>query len=339
MLVVERLVVGDARHAGVHLRSAEVLRRDLLAGGGLHQRRAAEEDRAGALDDHGLVGHRRHVGATRGRRAHHERDLGDPGGGHPGLVVEDPPEVLAIREDVRLERQERAAAVDQVDARQPVLERDLLRAQVLLDGHRVVRAALDRGVVGDDDAHRALDPADARSRSRRSAPHRRTGPFGGERAQLEEGRPGVEEVVDPLANRQLAALSMPGDGPVVAARAALAHGRGPGAQVRHELGHPLDVRAGIVARGIDARSQDRHGSEDSHAIRRNRRVRGVVSRAMNRTLARPFERPIISFRMRLRARLIRLAMLLSVLALASAARSARCSSATEPASAPAPARS
>jgi hypothetical protein len=37
---------------------------------------------------------------------------------------------------------------------------------------------------------------------------------------------------------------------------------------------------------------------------------------MHRTLARPFERPMISLRMRLRARLIRLAMLLSVVALA-----------------------
>jgi hypothetical protein len=53
---------------------------------------------------------------------------------------------------VVLHRQERAARVDEVDARQPVVQRDLLRAQVLLDRHGVVRAALDRRVVGDDDA-------------------------------------------------------------------------------------------------------------------------------------------------------------------------------------------
>ena len=162
VLVVERLVVGDAGAAGMDLRAAEVLRRDLLAGRGLHQRRAAEEDRAGALHDHGLVAHRRHVRAAGGRRAHDERDLRDARRRHPGLVVEDPPEVLPIREDVGLQRQERAAAVDEVDARQPVLERDLLRAQVLLDGHRVVGAALDRRVVGDDDAGRALDLARCR---------------------------------------------------------------------------------------------------------------------------------------------------------------------------------
>ena len=66
MLVVERLVVGDAGAAGVDLGAAELLGRHVLAGRGLHQRRAAEEDRAGALDDDRLVAHRRHVGAAGG---------------------------------------------------------------------------------------------------------------------------------------------------------------------------------------------------------------------------------------------------------------------------------
>ena len=161
VLVVERLVVGDARLAGVDLGAAQLLGRDVLAGRGLHQRRAAEEDRAGALDDHGLVAHRRDVGATGRATAHDQRDLRDGRRRHAGLVVEDAAEVVAVREDLGLEREECAAAVDEVDARQPVLERDLLGAQVLLDGHRVVRAALDRRVVGDDDAGRALDAADA----------------------------------------------------------------------------------------------------------------------------------------------------------------------------------
>ena len=164
---------------------AELLGRHVLAGRGLHERRPAEEDRAGPLDDDGLVAHRRDVGAAGRARAHHERDLRDPGGRHPRLVVEDPAEVVAVREDVGLERQERAAGVDEVDARQPVLERDLLRPQVLLDGHRVVRAALDRRVVGDDHAGRALDPADAGD----DAGARRVVVVEagrGERAQLEE---------------------------------------------------------------------------------------------------------------------------------------------------------
>ena len=63
--------------------------------------------------------------------------------------------------DLGLQRQERAARVDQVDAGQPVLERDLLRADVLLHRDRIVGAALDRRVVGDDQHLAARDPADA----------------------------------------------------------------------------------------------------------------------------------------------------------------------------------
>ena len=87
---------------------------------------------------------------------------GMPGARQVGLVVEDPAEVLAVGEDLVLHRQERAAGVDQVDARQPVLQRDLLRAQVLLHRHRVVGAALDRGVVGDDHALAAATPGRCR---------------------------------------------------------------------------------------------------------------------------------------------------------------------------------
>jgi hypothetical protein len=60
------------------------------------------------------------------------------------------PKVPAVREHVGLHGQERAARVDQVGARQAVLERDLLRAQVLLDRQRKVGAALDGRVVRDD---------------------------------------------------------------------------------------------------------------------------------------------------------------------------------------------
>ena len=86
---------------------------------------------------------------------------GMPSRGEVGLVEEDPAEVLLVGEHVVLHRQERAAGVDEVDARQLVGAGDLLRAQVLLDRDRVVGAALDGGVVGHDHAVAALDPADA----------------------------------------------------------------------------------------------------------------------------------------------------------------------------------
>ena len=180
-------MVGDAGAARVHVGAAELLGGHVLAGRRLHERRAADEDRPGALDDHRLVAHRRHVGAAGGARAHHDGDLRDPLRRHARLVEEDPAEVLAVGEDLGLERQERAAGVDEVEARQPVLLGDLLRAQVLLDREREVRAALHGRVVRDDDALLALDDADAGDDPGRRAPRRRTAPT--RRARSARGRP------------------------------------------------------------------------------------------------------------------------------------------------------
>jgi hypothetical protein len=93
--------------------------------------------------------------------SHHRRDLRDAQCRHLGLVVEDPPEVLAVGEDVGLQREERAATVDQIDAGQAILLRYLLGAQVLLDGQRIICAALHRGIIGDDHHLLALNPSDA----------------------------------------------------------------------------------------------------------------------------------------------------------------------------------
>ena len=155
-------VVRDAREPRVDVGAAELLRRDLLACRRFHERRAAEKDRAGALDDDRLVRHRGHVGAAGRARAHHDGNLRDAFGRHARLVEEDAAEVVPVGEHLGLQRQEGAARIDQIDAGQPVLERDLLRAQVLLHGDGVVGPALDGRVVGDDDALRG--PRRARCR-------------------------------------------------------------------------------------------------------------------------------------------------------------------------------
>ena len=69
--------------------------------------------------------------------------------------------MLAVGEHLGLVRQIGAAGVDQINARQPVLARDLLRAQMLLHRHRQVGAAFDGGVVAHHHAFAALDAADA----------------------------------------------------------------------------------------------------------------------------------------------------------------------------------
>ena len=248
--VVVGEVVDDAGGAGVHVAAAEVLGGDDLAGRGLHQRRAAEEDRALVADDHGLVGHRRDVGAAGRAGAHHRGDLRDAARGQVGLVEEDPAEVLAVGEDLVLHRQERAAGVDEVDARQVVVGRDGLRAQVLLDGHRVVGAALDGRVVGDDHALAAADPADAGDDA--GARHGLAGgvrgavhPGRGQRAELEERAARVEQPVHAVADEQLAAVGVLLPGRLAAAPASDGQ---PLAQLVDELLHLLrhPIRLAIV---------------------------------------------------------------------------------------------
>ena len=119
-----------------------------LAGRRLQQRRPGEEGAGAAAHHDHVVGEAGHVGAARGRRAVHDRDHRQPGGREPRQVAE---QRAAANEllDAVLE-QVRAGRLDQVDERQPVLERDLLRAQQLLEALRLERAGVDAGVVGDD---------------------------------------------------------------------------------------------------------------------------------------------------------------------------------------------
>ena len=121
MLVILGEMIDHARLARMQVAAAQILGADLLARRRLHQRRAGEEDRALVADDDALVAHRRHIGAAGGAAAHHAGDLGDALRAHLRLVEEDPAEMVAVGEDLGLVRQVRAAAVDQVDARQPVL--------------------------------------------------------------------------------------------------------------------------------------------------------------------------------------------------------------------------
>src|SRR6185503_17219114 len=97
--------------------------------------------------------------------------------------------MLAVGEDVVLLGKEAAARVDQIDARQPVLRRDLLRAQVLLDRHGIVSPALDGRVVRHDHAfaaRHAADAADDRGGMHVAAVH----PPGADLAASEDGDPG-----------------------------------------------------------------------------------------------------------------------------------------------------
>ena len=257
-MVVLREVVGHAGHAGVDVGAAQLLGRHDLAGRGLHERRTAQKDRSLLLDDDRLVRHRGHVGAARGARAHDDGDLRNAFRGHRRLVVEDPAEVVAIRKHVDLVREVRPARVDQIDARQAVLAGDLLRAEMLLDGERVIRAALDRRVVADDDAlaaRHATDAGDDAGGGDRPVVHSVCRQL----RELEEGRAGIEERADALARQQLAA------GDVLRARrfaSALLDALDLGPKIRDQCRHRLAILRERRVAGVELRFDHGHGRLD-----------------------------------------------------------------------------
>jgi hypothetical protein len=131
--------------------------------------------------------------------------------------------MLAIREHLRLEREECPAGIHEVDAGEAVVDRNLLRPEVFLDRDRVVRAAFDGRVVGDDHHLASADAADARDQASRRClvvVHAR----GGQHRELEERRVGIEQLRHPLADREFALLAVPLD---ILRAAALARARGP----------------------------------------------------------------------------------------------------------------
>ena len=81
----------------------------------------------------------------------------------------------------------------------------------------------------------------------------------GERAQLEERRARVEEALDPLADRELAALAMALDRALVAAGAAARDGRLARPKVGDERGHRVVVGARLGGGGVEPAAQDGHG--------------------------------------------------------------------------------
>ncbi len=155
--------------------------------------------------------------------------------------------MLAVGKYFRLRRQIGAAGVHQIDAGQPVLARDLLRAQVLLDRHRVIAAALDGGVVGDDHAFAAFDAADAGDDAggvHVAAVHAE----GGERRQFQERRARIDQVHHAIAREKLSARHMPFAGFFRAARGGLGAAR---LQFDDELAHFVSIAAKFGAARIN----------------------------------------------------------------------------------------
>jgi hypothetical protein len=214
VLVVLGEVIGHSRNLGVDAGAPELLGSHVLARRRFHQGRPAEKDGSRPVHDHRLIAHRGNIGAAGGAHPHDRGKLGDPRGAQDRLVSEDAAEVIAIGKNLRLERQERSPAVDEIDAGKLVLQGDLLRSKVLLHGDGVVRPAFHGGVVRDDHARAPAHQAHAAD-----DPPRGHGILvelvSGECADLEKRGAFVAELGDAIADEELPLLAVPSMGLLV----------------------------------------------------------------------------------------------------------------------------
>ncbi len=155
--------------------------------------------------------------------------------------------MVAVGENLVLIGQVGAAGIDKVEAGQTAFLGDLLRAQVFLDGHRIVGAALHGGVVADDHdvlPHDPADPGDQPGAGRVAA----VKPVRRRRADLKERATRVEQVGHPFARRHLAPRDM------ALARLFAAAGGGKGRGLRRNC-QSFEMR-GAVGRGLFRTGQE-----------------------------------------------------------------------------------
>ena len=77
--------------------------------------------------------------------------------GHDRIVAEDTAEVVGVGKNIFLQRQEHARGIHQIDGRNTVFDRDVLRANYLLRGHREKRTGFYGGIVHDQHDETSMD--------------------------------------------------------------------------------------------------------------------------------------------------------------------------------------
>ena len=163
--------------------------------------------------------------------------------------------MLAVGKDLVLTRQVGTARIHQVDAGQAVIGGNRLRAQVFLDRDRVVGAAFDGRIVGDDHAFLAGNPADTGNQAASGNPVVAVQFVARELADFEKRRTRVEQSVDALAHQHLAAAEVLGARLVIASLCDLGD---PGAQVLDQHRHRRTVVFELGIARIDPRLDDAH---------------------------------------------------------------------------------
>jgi len=201
--VVFGTVVGDGAHRRVGLGAAQRFGVDRLAGGALDEVGTAQAHERGAIHHEDHVRQRRQIRATGDARSHHGGELRHVQvAPHDRVVIEDARGAVLPRENAALVWQIHAGRVDQIDDRDALAHRDLLRAQDFLDRFGPPAARFDGRIVRHHDHGPPVHAAHA-------GHHARAGRLavvlivGDEQTHFEPRSARVEQARHPLARREL----------------------------------------------------------------------------------------------------------------------------------------
>jgi hypothetical protein len=121
--------------------------------------------------------------------------------------MKDPAKVVLVRKNLRLERQEDAARIHQIDAGQVVFQGDFLRPEVFSDRFRKIAPALDGRIVGDDHAFATVDQPDPREDSCGGDFAVMSAPCG-QRRKLEERALRIDKLFHPFPHEEFSTLAL-----------------------------------------------------------------------------------------------------------------------------------
>src|SRR5690606_21066732 len=205
--LVRSNMVADAGFEGMQGGAAEIHAVNHLGDRRTDDLRSAQMDRGTAVDHHEFVAQGGNVSAAGGAFSEHHGKLRDAFGRHAALAIEGAAEMVLVVEHLFHLVEVRAAAIDQIEDRKPVLDGDFLSANMLL--HRLAEkaSAFHRGVIGDDHAGGATHRADAGDDAGTGQLAVIKAP-GSQRRELEKGGAGVDQQVDAITHQQLLAGAM-----------------------------------------------------------------------------------------------------------------------------------
>ncbi|MNS49189.1 hypothetical protein D3C72_817890 [compost metagenome] len=115
-----------------------------------YQVRSGQEDRGITIYHQRLIAHDRQVRPTSHTTTGYSCDLGNSHSTHLCIISEYTSEMLLVREDLVLHRQVYTRTIHDIDHRQAVFHRNLLKAQVFLTRNREPGPGFNRIIIGND---------------------------------------------------------------------------------------------------------------------------------------------------------------------------------------------